>query len=392
MPVFTLDLDALRRRTSIKWQRFEPDVLPMFVAEMDVAPAPAVAERLRRAVADGDLGYPELPMYQESFADFARWLWDWDLDPATIQLAGDVMQGMRELTLAVTEPGDGVVFNPPIYPPFRAVVAGTGRRAVEVAMTPAGRLDLPALAEAFETERPRAMLLCSPHNPTGTVHTREELTELAELADRFDVTVISDEIHAPLVGPAHVPFTTVPGAERSFVVVSASKSWNLAGLKAAVIVPGADAGAVLRRLPGHVADAASHLAVLAHSAALDGARDWLQEATAEIARNKEHLRDEIARLLPALEYEPSAGTYLAWLDCSPLGLDHPGRHFHDVGRVRFNFGTDFAPGQEQFVRINVATSPELITEAVERMAGSLAPERRGVAPGRGGLDDGAAVS
>lgn len=371
MPIFDLDHETLRRRTSIKWTRFEPDVLPMFVAEMDVLPAPAITERLQRAITDGDLGYPEQPEYQTSFAAFAEWMWGWRPEVDVIQLSGDVMQGMRELTLATTEPGDGVVYNPPIYPPFRAVVRGTGRREVQVPMTEQGRLDLSALAEAFATERPKAMLLCSPHNPNGTVHTREELAELARLAAEHDVVVISDEIHAPLAGAAHVPFTTVPGAERSFVVTSASKSWNLAGLKAGLLIPGDEAVDVLRSLPGHVSDAASHLAVLAHSAALDGGRDWLVQATREIADNKEHLRSELQRLLPAVGYTPSEGTYLAWLDCSALGLEHPGRHFHKVGRVRFNPGTDFAPDADQFVRMNVATSPEMITEGVTRMAGSL---------------------
>ncbi|MCC2594491.1 aminotransferase class I/II-fold pyridoxal phosphate-dependent enzyme [Tessaracoccus sp. OS52] len=371
MSVFSVDLDRLRRRTSIKWSRFEPDVLPMFVAEMDVDPAPAITERLQGLIADGDFGYPEQPVYQHAWADFADWMWGWELDPeADLQLAGDVMSGMRELVLAVTEPGDAVVINPPIYPPFRAVCRDTGRRLVEVPMTPAGRLDLDALAAAFEAGA-KAMLLCSPHNPNGTVHTREELTALAALAAQHNVTVISDEIHAPLAGAAHIPFTTLPGAERSFVVTSASKSWNLAGLKAALIVAGPQARPAMAALPGHVAESASHVAIEAHSAALTGARDWLRSATAEIALNKLHLRSELERLLPQVSYEPSEGTYLAWLDCSALGLEHPGRHFHDVGRVRFNFGTDFDAAAKQFVRMNVATSPALITEGVQRMAASL---------------------
>ena len=371
MSIFDVDPAILRRRTSIKWSRFEPDVLPMFVAEMDVQPAPAVVERLQRAIADGDLGYPELPFYQESFARFAEWMWDWRPEAATINLSGDVMQGVRELTVAVTEPGAGVVINPPVYPPFHSVVRSTGRKLVAVPMTEEGRLDLPALAEAFATARPKAMLLCSPHNPTGVVHTRQELTELGLLAAEHDVVVISDEIHAPLAGAGHVPFSAVPGAERSFVVTSASKSWNLAALKAGLLIPGAEGRDVLAALPGYVSDAASHLAVLAHSAALDGGRDWLQEATAAIADNKEHLKAELERLLPEVTYEPTEGTYLAWLDCSRLGLDHPGRRFHQVGRVRFNFGEDFAAGAEQFVRMNLATSKTLITEGVTRMAASV---------------------
>lgn len=372
MAIFSLELEQLRKRRSIKWARWEPDVLPMFVAEMDVDPAPAVVQRLQELVADGDFGYPELPRYQEAFASFADWLWGWELDPsADLQLAGDVMMGMRELTLAVTEPGDAVVINPPIYPPFRAVVRESGRRLVEVPMTAAGRLDLDGLAATFAAEKPKAYLLCSPHNPNGTIHTREELEAVAALASHHGVAVISDEIHAPIAGESHVPFATLPGAERSFVVTSASKSWNLAGLKAALLVAGSGARDVLRALPGHVAESASHVAIEAHSAALDGGRDWLLQLRRELQQNREHLAVELARLLPQVKYLPSDGTYLAWLDCSELGLEHAGRHFHSVGRVRFNFGTDFDAAANQFVRMNLATSPELITEGVRRMAASL---------------------
>lgn len=375
MPLFDVPLDALRRRTSIKWRRFEPDVLPMFVAEMDVHLAEPVADRLRQAIADGDTGYPELPLYQEAFASFSEWMWDWRIDAATdMVLAGDVMSGMRELLLATTAPGDAVVINPAIYPPFRLICHSSGRPLLEVPMTAAGRLDLEGLEEAFSGGRgptPSAYLLCNPHNPHGTVHTHEELAEVAALAAKYNVTVISDEIHAPLVGAAHVPFITLPGAERSFVVTSASKSWNLAGLKASLIVAGAEGRGTLRHLPGHVAESVSHLGVLAHATALMEARDWLQALTLEIAENKVHFAAELARLLPALSYAPSEGTYLAWLDCAALGLESPGRRFHEVGRVRFGLGTDYDPCATQHVRVNLGASRELITEGVSRMAASL---------------------
>lgn len=373
MAIFNLGVDDLRRRTSIKWRRFEPDVLPMFVAEMDSPLPPAVAEALSRAISDGDTGYPELPVYQESFADFAAWMWGWSVDPtADVKLACDVMTGMREVLLATTEPGDVVVINPPIYPPFRAITTGTGRVISEVPMRADGRLDLDGLAEAFARQpRPAAYLLCSPHNPNGTVHTREELAAVATLAAEHGVVVIADEIHAPLSGDAHTPFTTLPGAEESFVVTSASKSFNLAGLKAGLIVAGPGGRGVLRGLPGWVAESASHLAIIAHSAALDGSRAWLAELSAEIRANKEHLADELAAHLPQLQHRPSEGTYLEWVDCSALGLANPARTFHEVGRVRFGVGTDYARDAGQFVRINVATSRALISDGVSRMAASL---------------------
>lgn len=374
MVIFDVSLADLQRRTSIKWRRFEPDVLPMFVAEMDVHVAAPVVERLQRALKEGDTGYPELPVYQEAFASFAEWMWGWRPEIRDMLLAGDVMSGMREVLLATTEPGDAVVINPAIYPPFRKVCLGAGRPILEVPMGDDDRLDLAGLEEAFSGgrgPRPTAYLLCSPHNPHGTIHTREELAQVAMLADRYDVTVISDEIHAPLAGDKHVPFTTLPGAERSFVVTSASKSWNLAGLKAGLLVAGSRARAVLDGLPGHVPEAVSHLGIMAHATALDDARGWLTELTAEIAENKRHFAAELERQVPSLGYAPSEGTYLAWLDCSALGLANPAARFHEVGRVRFGPGTDYDPLATQYVRVNLGTSKELITEGVSRMAASL---------------------
>ena len=128
MAIFDVPLARLRERGSIKWRRFDADVLPLFVAEMDADLAAPIAERLQRAIALGDTGYPEVPEYQAAMADFAGWMWGWDLDPAHAKLATDVMTGMREAVVAASEPGDAIVFNPPIYPPFRAISAG--RRTV----------------------------------------------------------------------------------------------------------------------------------------------------------------------------------------------------------------------------------------------------------------------
>lgn len=364
MTIFDVPLQELRRRTSIKWQRFAPDVLPLFVAEMDCLLAPAVSERLEVAIRTGDTGYPELPTYQEAYADFAAWRWGWSFDPAKATLVTDVVTGMRDAIEAVTEPGDAVVINPPIYPPFRGV--NHDRRIVAVPML-ADRLDLAGLEEAFRTHSPKAYLLCSPHNPNGTVHTREELEGVARLAAEYGVVVISDEIHAPLVGEEHVPYLCVAD-QNAVIVSSASKSFNLAALKAALII-GPDS--IRSRLRPMVSDAASHFGVLAHSAALTHGRDWLLEVTAEIAANKRYFAAELAAHLPQLSHEPSDGTYLAWVDCTPLGLADPGRAFHETGRVRFNFGADFASEADQFVRVNLATSREIIAEAVSRMAATV---------------------
>lgn len=366
MAIFDVPLSELRRRGTIKWRRWEPDVLPLFVAEMDAHLAPPIRAALERALADGDTGYPELPAYQEAFADYAEWRWGWRIDVADQKLATDVVTGMREAVLALAEPGDAVVINSPIYPPFRHIVTTTGRRLVDVPLVD-DRLDLGGLEAAF-AERPKVFLLCSPHNPNGTVHTCDELAAVARLAERYGVVVVSDEIHAPLAGAQHTPYLTVPDAGNALIVTSASKCWNLAALKAAIIVGDRR---LLDRLSPMTADGASYFGILAHSAAFNEARGWVGEAAEEIAANKRFFAEELAIRVPEVSYAPSEGTYLAWLDCSPLGLESPGRHFHEEGRVRFNLGREFSPLTDQFVRVNLATSREIIGEAVERVSSSL---------------------
>ena len=366
MAIFDVPLDELRRRTSIKWTRFEPDVLPMFVAEMDCRVPEPVVQRIEQALRDGDTGYPEQPIYREAFADFAEWRWGWKPNLANAARSGDVMQGMRFAVEAATKPGEKVAFNPPIYPPFRQIIDGTSRTPVEVPLVN-NRLDLEGLERAF-ADGARAYLLCSPHNPNGTVHTREELQRVAELARRYDVTVVVDEIHAPFSGREFTPFLSLDDPGKAILSTSAAKAFNLAGIKAGLLFASDDALPTLRAMPGYVGEAMSHFGALAHATALTHCREWIVELQSELERNRRLFADLVAEHLPMLRYEPAEGTYLAWLDCTPLGIAEPGKFFHEQARVRFNFGADFAPENATWVRANLATSPEIIEECVRRMA------------------------
>src|SRR5690606_17222225 len=232
-------LPELRERTSIKWRAYGPDVLPLWVAEMDCALAPPVARAVTEAVGRGDTGYPAGTAYPEALAAFAAERRSWDgLDVARARLVPDVMIGVVEVLRLLTGPGDAVVVTPPVYGPFFAFVASAGRAVVDAPLGADGRLDLDALAAAFARARelgPRpAFLLCNPHNPTGVVHTRSELEQVAALAREHGVRIVSDEIHAPLVLPGARFTPMVSVADDAIALTSASKAFNLAGLKAAV--------------------------------------------------------------------------------------------------------------------------------------------------------------
>lgn len=375
MPLLSLSLSELRTRESLKWRTFPADALPMWVAEMDAAMHPAVREALLAAMDRGDTGYPHGTAYAEAFAAMAADRWEWPVDPATqIRRAGDVMNSVLAVLEATTAPGDAVVINPPVYPPFRQVISGYRRRITEAALTPAGRLDLTTIEAAFTgPEKPRAYLLCSPHNPTGVVHTAEELAAVMALAQRNGVQVIVDEIHACLVDPgtAFVPLLTIPGGDRAISVTSAGKAWNLAGFKAGLIVAGTATTDVLGQLPPLAQQSSGHLANLAHAAAITNGQEWIDELVVELAANKRLLAEQLAELVPPARYLIGEGTYLAWVDCSALGLPDPAKHFRDKGRVVFSPGVNFARSHQQWVRINLACSPDLVVEGVRRMAASL---------------------
>ncbi|MBY8875989.1 aminotransferase class I/II-fold pyridoxal phosphate-dependent enzyme [Micromonospora sp. PLK6-60] len=388
-PLTLLTPAELRRRSSVKWRMHPADVLPLWVAEMDVPLAPPVAQALRHAIDLGDTGYPHGTGYAEALGDFAARRWGWaDFRVDRTALVPDVMMGVVEVLRLVTGPADAVVVCAPVYPPFYAFVSHAGRRVIEAPLGPDLRMDPAALDEAFRAARAHgrrpAFLLCNPHNPTGVVHRRDELETVAELADRHGLRVISDEIHAPLAlpGARFVPYLTVAGAETAFAVVSASKAWNLAGLKAALAVAGPRAVADLRRMPEEVGHGPSHLGVLAHTAAFRAGEPWLDLLLDGLAANRALLATLLAAHLPAVGYHPPEGTYLAWLDCTALGiataprggepgaasdLAGPARMFLDRARVALSSGHVFGTGGTGFVRLNFATSPELLTEAVTRM-------------------------
>ncbi|MCE0507668.1 aminotransferase class I/II-fold pyridoxal phosphate-dependent enzyme [Microbacterium sp. KKR3/1] len=378
LQVKALPLAELRERSSEKWREYPADVLPLFVAETDFPLAPAVSAALQRAVAVGDTGYvaSRTPL-AESFAAFAARRYGWSPDPARMRSTADVSMGLVEILRRVTQPGERVVVTPPVYPPFYDLVAESGAEVERVPLRDTGigwELDLAGIRGAFE-DGATAMLLCNPHNPTGTVHARESLAALADLAEEFGVAVISDEIHAPLAQPGtgFTPFLAASDAARrvGYAVVSASKAFNLAGLKCALMVTAdEETTAVVRGLPVEVEWRTGQFGLLAAVAAFSEESDeWLDGLLRTLDENRVLLEDLLASHLPGARYRiPDAG-YLAWIDLSALGWgENPARRILRDAKVALHFGPAFGIEGAGHVRLNFGTSPEILTEAVERIA------------------------
>lgn len=398
-PLDGVSRERLRGRTSMKWRAHPDDVLPLWVAEMDVDLAEPVQEAIIAAVRDGDTGYASGDRYTRALGRLAARRWSWPGFPVERSaLVPDVMLGLVEALKLVTEPGDPVILTPPVYPPFYAFTEHSGRPVVEAPLREDGRLDLGRLDGVFARARAGrervACLLSNPHNPTGVVHTAEELAAVAALAAHHGVRVIADEIHGPLVlpGATFVPYLSVAPDSDAFMVTSASKGWNLAGLKAAVLSAGEAAAGDLARLPEEVGHGASHLAVIAHVAALDHGEPWLDALLAGLDANRTLLRALLDEHLPEIGWRSPQATYFAWLDCSGLGLVEPdlgtGRErsaargdvtsvtgpaaaFLSRGKVALSAGATFGAGGERFVRLNFATSAEILSEAVVRMRAAV---------------------
>ncbi|WP_406830814.1 aminotransferase class I/II-fold pyridoxal phosphate-dependent enzyme [Pedococcus sp. KACC 23699] len=377
-PLVGPGLDALRERRSVKWRLYGPEVLPLWVAEMDVVPAEPVQQAVIDAVRSGDTGYPWAPDYAEALSSFATQRWGWTPDPAAMQLVPDVMLGVTEVLKLLTDVGDAVVVNSPVYPPFFQFVHSLGRRVVEAPLDASGRLDPQtverACAEAARGGGRVAYLVCNPQNPTGAVHTAAELTAVLEVATAYGVRVVADEIHAPLAHPGvtFTPVASLPAGSTAVSLMSASKAFNLAGLKAAVAVPGPEARAELAQIPDEVSHGASHVGVIAHRAAYLEGGPWLDALLAGLEENRRLLGSLLAEHLPEVGYREPEGTFLAWLDLTAydLGPD-PSSVLRERAKVALHPGPGFGTGGEGHARLNFGTSPEILREAVARIASAL---------------------
>ncbi|MFC4786012.1 aminotransferase class I/II-fold pyridoxal phosphate-dependent enzyme [Nocardioides sp. MAHUQ-72] len=366
--------EEARAALPLKWGAVEPGVLPAWVAEMDYALAPQVVAAVTDAVRRGTAGYPPFGDggVGAAFAGFAERQWAWRPPADASVVVGDVIAGIR-LALEVLCPPDPVVVPLPCYPPFRQVVAITGRELVAVETdpdTPDATLALDAVEDAFRAGA-RTLLLCNPHNPLGRVPRRAELEALAELAGRYDARVIADEIHGPLTLPG-ASFTPYLSVDRSGILVtSPSKTFNTAGLHTAqVTVLDETEQARLRGVPLPQNHAYSPLGMIAAVTSWRDCDDWHSALVARLADQRDLLGDLLAVHLPDARTRPLEATYLAWLDLRGYGHADPAAVALEQG-VRVAPGADYQPGLAGHARVNVATSADRLEQVVLRLAKAM---------------------
>jgi cystathionine beta-lyase len=379
---FELSQTALQARRNAKWNQYDADVLPAFVADMDFSVAAPIQAAIERIVRDRDYGYPLRHgekadrLVANAFAERMKSRFGWELSPDLVLPLADLVQGTYAPILAFSDPGDGVVLQTPNYPPFRDAINTTERQLLALPMRDDGRryvFDMAELKKLVD-KRTRIFILCNPQNPTGRVFSRDELMALGQFAIEHDLIVISDEIHSDLVFPGqqHIPFASL-GAEiaaRTVTLNSATKSFNIPGLRCALIAFGTEdlRHRFHQRVPLKLTGSANIVGVDATVAAWSECQPWLDAVMQHLLEARNRVKDVLAVEAPAIRLHAPEATYLAWLDCSKLGLSTSAfQFFLKNARIGFSAGETFDPDCAQFVRFNFATSMPILDEILDRL-------------------------
>ena len=375
------NLAELHTHRSTKWRDFDSDVLPLPVAEMDYPVAQPIRDLLTEMVAKSDLGYlGAIPELGKGFAHFAGTRWNWEVNQSQVRAATDVGVAVFEILRTFTVPGDSILLSSPVYHNFYNWINETKLNLVDVPFERTGdessnpwEINWDGIEKAYAAGL-KVHILCTPHNPLGRIYSREELLRIVELAKRYKVLVISDEIHAPLTfkGNTFVPMLSLgPDAEAvTITVTAASKGWNIAGLKCAIIISQNEAiNNQLATMPAAVHYRASLLGGFATAVAFAEGEVWLDSVLENLDHNRYMIKELLSSQLPSVRYHIPDNSYLAWLDLEALNLgENPTETLLAKGRVAFNAGHTFGKQCSQYVRLNFATSPTIITEAIHRIA------------------------
>jgi cystathionine beta-lyase len=379
----SIDFDRIiDRRDSgcAKWSRYDEDVLPLWVADMDFAVPDGVVHALEEHVAHGVFGYGRAPQaLSEVIQERLAQLYGWQVKQEEIVFLPGVVSGFNLACRAVGAAGDEVLVQPPIYPPMLTAPGNAGRVCSEVPLVERdGRyeIDFAAFEEAI-TPRTSLFLLCNPHNPTGRVFQRDELQRMAEICLEKGVVICSDEIHCDIVfrGSRHIPLAALSPevAARTITLFAPSKTFNIPGLGCSMgVVQDPELLAALIEAGAGIMHGPN---VLGYTAALAAYRDghtWLTELLGYLEDNCDYMLSYLATHIPEIRCWKPEGTFLAWLDCREAGIPgNPHRFFLENARVAVNDGAAFGEAGRGFVRLNFACPRAILTEALERMRAAL---------------------
>jgi cystathionine beta-lyase len=381
-----LSADELRARSGRKWHEYDPDVLPAWVAEMDFEVPEPIRHALRQMTEEASYGYEENSLYPalaDAFASYMLQQFGWQVDSERVLPVADLVQALFTSVAAFTEPGQGVVLQTPIYPPFRNAVRETGRRIVENPLLDNGErfvVDPDSLKTVLNESAP-LLLLCNPHNPTGRVLKRTELEAIAKLVVERQLVVVADEVHADLVYSEHrhIPFASLGPdvAARTVTITSATKAYNIPGLRCGVMHFGsADLREQFRRVaPDRMLGVVNRFGIEATLVAWRDCGGWLFEVLGVLEENRTFLTEYVARKLPGVRWYPPEATYLAWLDYRDVLPKEvtPQPYLLEHARVALSDGSDFGPGGEGRARLNFGTSLEILDAILTRLARALKP-------------------
>jgi len=372
----------INRRTSdsVKWRRYDEDVLSLWVADMDFASPEPVIRALRQRVEHGIFGYAsELPELRPLIVERLRRLYDWQVEPEALIFVPGVVTGFNQAVQALALPGEGVLAQTPVYYPILYAPGNAGCTLDEMELTRRAdgsyEIDWEAM-EAAITDRTRIFILCNPHNPVGRVFRRPELERMADICLRHNIVICSDEIHCDLIfsGQQHTPIATLAPevAAQTITLIAPSKTYNIAGLHASVaIIPNPE---LRQRFQAARRGLVPSVGLMGQTAALAAYRDgqpWLEAVLEYLEANRDFVAEFVRQELPGITMHPPEGTFLAWLDCRGAGLEEPHQFFLNKARVALNDGAVFGRGGEGFVRLNFACPRSTLAEALGRMRDAL---------------------
>ena len=376
--LFEVSEAECRARQGAKWTRYESDVLPAFVADMDFATAPAVSAAIRAAADSSSLGYAKMERQQDLFRACSEWMGrrhGWSPEVEQYLALCDVVQGIHIAIDRYTAPGDQVIIQGPIYPPFISSIELNGRTIADNRLIDASgeaALDFDGLRRIAADPRTTLMLLCNPHNPSGRVLTRSELERIAEICLANGVTVVADEIWMDITYPGHphIPFQTISPEVAAITVTmtSATKSFNLGGIRTAVAIFGSPAlKERFETLNPRFRGSPNCLGIDGTIAAWTEGDEWFNAVMRRLDENRQTVMARFAKSMPGVKLRQPEGTYLAWLDCGDLNLERPAAQFIlDRARVGLNDGNDFG-GDGHCARLNFATTPALLDQILGRL-------------------------